>query len=111
MIARVGERWKRSKIQRREDLDARVSGEIGLMLSRTPLPLGLIAREQNSDGVQVRAVEPAFPMIGMVRASVADDLGTGGHALPKFFGEGGERRLIDSQRAQSVPGERDGDPA
>src|SRR3954451_2750356 len=111
MVARVGERWKRSQIQRREDFDARVSGKIGLMLPRTPLPLGLIAREQNGDGVQVRAVESAFPMIGMVRASVADHLGTGGHALSKFLGEGGERRLVDPQRPQSVPGERHGDPA
>src|SRR5215203_3126682 len=97
MIARVGERWKRSEIQRRQNFDARSACQIGLMLSRTPLPLGLVAREQNSYGVQVRAVEATFPMIGMIRAGVTEHLSTGGHALPKFFGEGGERGLIDTQ--------------
>ena len=75
MVARVGEWWKCGQIQRRQNFDTRVAGEIGLMLPRAPFSLGFIAREQNTNGMQVRAVEPALPMIGMVRAGITDYLG------------------------------------
>ena len=40
----------------------------------------------------------------------AEDIRPGGHPLPELFREGGQRRLIDAERPQTVPGEGHGHP-
>ena len=81
------------------------------MLVDAALALRDVAREQDDDGVQIRSWQPADPVVRMVGAGIAEDLRPRGHALAELVGKRRQRGLVDAERAQPVPGERDGDPA
>ena len=49
-----------------------------------------IAGEEDHDGMEVRTGESSHPVIRMIGAGGADDLGTGGHALTELLGKGRE---------------------
>ena len=81
------------------------------MLRPAALALRRVAGEQDDDGVEVGAGEPADPVVGMVRAGVAEHLRAGHHALPELLGKRGERGLVHAERPQAVPGEGHRHPA
>ena len=56
--------------------------------------LRTIAGEEDGDGVEVRAGQAPHPMVGVIRARVAEDLRPGDHALLELFGERAQRRLV-----------------
>src|SRR5262249_20778913 len=81
------------------------------MLANAPVSLSGIAGKENGNRVKLWPGEAADPIIRMVRAGVAESLPPGCHALPEFFRECGKRRLVKSECAQSIPGERHRYPA
>src|SRR5262249_55702507 len=111
VIVGVLERRRRLEIERRQRFDAREPRGILLMFLDTPLPLRHVAREQDHQRVKVGAGEPAHPVIGMVRAGVAEHLRARRHALAELFRKRRERRSVDAKRSQTVERKGDGDPS
>src|SRR5262249_49270170 len=111
VIVGVLERWSRLEVERRERFDAWELRGVLLVFLDAPLPLRHVAREQNHDRMKVRAGEAAHPVIGMVRARVAEHLRTRRHALAELLRKRRKRRLVDAKRSQAIPGEGDGDPS
>src|SRR5262245_10249620 len=111
MIVGVLERRRRLEIERRQRFDARKLRGILLMFLAAPLPLRRVAREQDHDCMKFRTGEAAHPMIGMVRARIAQHLRARRHALAELLRKRRERRLVDAQRSQAVERKSDGDPS
>src|SRR5947209_8749758 len=105
MVMRISKRRDGSYIEGRENLYPRSLFQVCVVLISTAQTRRLIAREQNDDCMQVRAVQAAFPVIGVICAGVSEHLRTGNHALPKLFRKRGERRFVDPERLQPGPGE------
>src|SRR5438270_12960319 len=104
MVMRISKRRDGSYIEGRENLYPRSLFQICIVLLSTAQTRRLIAREQNDDCMQVRAVQAAFPVIGVICAGVPEHLRTGNHDLPKLFRKGGERSFVDPERLQSCTG-------
>ena len=81
-------RRKGRQVQVGEGLHARVLLEKPLVLLDGALALGHIAGEEDDQRMELRARQAAHPVVGMVGARVAEDLGPGGHPLAKLLGEG-----------------------
>src|SRR4051794_39379659 len=81
------------------------------MLGETADPLGAIPGEQNGNRVEVGAGESADPMVGMVRAGVAQHLRAGDHALLELLREALEGGFVHPQSPEPVPGEGQRHPA
>ena len=111
VVVRVVERRGRVEVERREHLRPLATRDEGPMLRLAAIALRAIAGEEDGDGVQVRAGQAAHPVVGVIGARVAEDLGAGDHALLELLGERAQRRLVHSQRPQAVPGEAHGHPA
>ena len=71
----------------------------------------VVPREENDDRVQVGARKSTHPMLGRVRAGIAEHLRPRRHALLELLRKRGERSLIQSERAKPVPGESRRHPA
>src|SRR5262245_51226615 len=56
--------------------------------------------------MQIRTAETADPLIRMVGARIAENVGAGSHSLTEFFRECGERRVIDPERPKTIPCKR-----
>src|SRR5437660_12734847 len=110
MVMRISKRRDGSYIEGRENLYPRSLFQICIVLLGTAQTRRLIAREQNDDCMQVRAVQAAFPIIGVICAGVPEHLRARNHALPKLFRKGGERSFVDPERPQPSPGECNGHP-
>jgi hypothetical protein len=58
------------------------------MLANASLSFSRIASKQNGDRVKLRPPKAADPIIGMVFASVTEDLPPGRHSLPELLWKG-----------------------
>ena len=81
------------------------------MLQDAPALLRFVTRKEDDDGMQIGAGELADPMFGGIDAVVAEYRSPGRHALLELLRERGERSLVQSERAQAVPGESHRHPA
>ena len=78
MVVRVVERRRRVEVERREHLDAlALRDELLVLRLRSARARAAIAGEEDGDGVEVRTGQAADPVVGMIRAGVAEDLGAG----------------------------------
>ena len=111
MIVSIIERRRRLQIERRQHLHAFAPRDELLVLGAAALAFGGIAGEEDDDGVQVRAGQTADPVVGVIRAGIAEHLRAGRHALPELLRKRGERGFVHAERAQAVPGECHGHPA
>ena len=69
-----------------------------------------VGRERRQGDVHLGAAERLLPVLRTALANVAQLRRAGGHPLAKLRREAVQRSLRDSQRLQSVVGERDRDP-
>ena len=95
----------RLKVEHREDLDAGAAGDKLSVLRDAPVLLRFVPRKENDDRMQIGAGKLADPMFGSIRAVVAEHLRPRRHALLELLRKRGERSLVQSERAQAVPGE------
>ena len=92
--------WRRRlQVQRRKHLDAFALRDEFVVLHPAALTLGVVAGEQNRDGVKIRAGESADPVVRMIFSGVAEHLRTGDHSLLELFGEGGQRSFVHAECA------------
>src|SRR5690348_6659893 len=110
MFVSVIKRRDGFQIQRGEGLYAVAFDEILPVLSCASLAFCKVAGEQHDNGVEIRTAKAPDPVFGMVGTGCAKDFSSGCHALTKFFGKGRQRRLIDTEGPQTVPGESDSYP-
>ena len=61
--------------------------------------------------MKVWSGQAVFPVIGMVRAGVAEYLRACHHSLTEFLRERRQRLVIDAKSAEPIPRERDRDPS
>src|SRR6185312_17293548 len=85
VVVRVVERRGGVEVERREHLHPFASRDEPSMLGLATLALRTIAGEEDGDGVEVRAGQASHPMVGVIRARVAQDLRPGDHALLELF--------------------------
>ena len=111
MFMRVSERRNGMKIEHGQDLDAGATCDELRVLRDAPVMLRRVPRKENDDRMQIRARKAADPMFGGVHAGVAEHLRPRRHALLELLGKGRERSLVQSERAQAVPGESRRHPA
>ena len=81
------------------------------MLSLAARAFSEVPGEEDDNGMQVIAGQPAYPMVRMVRANIAENLRAGRHALTELLGKGGQRGFGYAESAQAVPREGHRDPA
>ena len=101
VVVGVVERRRRVQIQIRQPAHAVAPGDQLVVRRRGPGVLGVVAREQDRDRVQVVAGQSADPVVRVVAPGVAEDVGPGGHALAELLREGRERLLGHPERAQA----------
>ena len=87
MIVRVVERRRRVQIEKRQPAHTVAPGHQFVVRAGGPGVLGVVAREQDRDGMQVVAGQSALPVVRVVTAGVPEDVGAGGHALAERVGE------------------------
>src|ERR1700722_10609905 len=102
MLVRVAKRRNGLKVEHGEDLDAGTAGNELPVFRDAPVVLRLVPRKENDDCMQTWARKSADPMFGSVHAGVAEHLRPRRHALLELLGEGHERGLVQSERAQAV---------
>ena len=81
VVVRMIERRCRLQIERRERFHAWELGGVLLVLSDAALALRNVPGEEDDDGMEIRTRQAAHPVVGVVRARVAENLRSGGHAL------------------------------
>ena len=111
VVVRVAEGWRRLEVERREDLYSFESREQPFVLRLTAALLRRVACEENHDRVQLRTGKPAHPVIGMIRARIAENLRTRRHTLLELLRKSRERRFVHAERAKALPGEGDRYPS
>ena len=111
MLVRVSERRNGLKVEHGEDLDAGAAGDKLPVLRDAPVMLRLVPRKENDDRMQIGARKTADPMVGSVQAGVAEHLRPRRHALLELLRKRRERSLVQSERAEAVPGESRRHPA
>ena len=111
MFMRVSERRNGLKVEHGEDLDAVAAGDKLPVLRDAPVVLRRVPRKENDDRMQIGARKAADPMFGGVHAGVAEHLRARRHALLELLRKRRERSLVQSERAEAVPGESRRHPA
>ena len=111
MLVRVAKGRNGVKVENREDFDAGTTGDELLVLCDAAVVFRVVPRKENDDCVQVGAGKPTHPMLGRMRAGIAEHLRPRRHALLELLGKRGKRGLIQSKRAKPVPGEGRRHPA
>ena len=81
------------------------------MFFSASLAFGLIACEENGDGVQRGIGEIAKPVVWVVRPGDAKYLCSRSHTLFELVRKGGQGCFIEAERAKAVPGEGNSHPA
>ena len=89
MFVSVIKRGDRLQIKARQQFDALALRHIAFVFLPTPLSFCDIPGKQYRDGMQVWTSQTPNPVIRIVRARGAKDLGSGGHPLTELLGEGG----------------------
>ena len=90
VVVRMVEGRRRFQVQRREHFHAIQLRDESLVLGPGTVPIRGVAREQNDDCVELRTRELPYPVVGVIRAGVAEDLRAGRHALPELVGKRGK---------------------
>ena len=111
MLVRVAKRRNGVKVEHRQHFDAGATGDELFVLRDAAVVFRVVPREENDDRVQVGARKSTHPMLGRVRAGIAEHLRPRRHALLELLGKRGERSLIQSKRTKPVPGESRRHPA
>src|SRR5437762_3604512 len=111
VVVRMAKRRRRLQVQRREHFHAGAPRDEFGVLRLAPSALRDVAGEQDDDGVEVRTRQTSDPVVGMIRAGVAENLRAGHHAVLELFWKRRQGDLIHTQRAEPVPGEGHGHPA
>ena len=73
------------------------------VLRLTTPPLRRIFGEKDYDSVEVWTRRIVHPVLRMICAAVAENLGAGYHTLFELFRKRGQRGVIYTQRAQAIP--------
>ena len=81
VVVRVVERRRRVEIEERQLRTPSEPGHQLVVHSGGPRMLGVVAGEQDRDGVQVLTRQPADPVVRMGGPGVAEDVRAGRHAL------------------------------
>ena len=85
VIVSVIERRRRLQIERRQQFHAFAARDQLLVLGPAALAFGGIASEEDDDGMQVSAGQSSDPIVGMIRAGIAEHFCAGRHALPELL--------------------------
>ena len=87
VVVRVVERRGGLEVERREHLHPLAPRDEFSCSACAALALRDVAGEEDGDGVEVRAGQASHPVVGMIRARVAEDLRAGDHALLELLRE------------------------
>ena len=88
MVVRVVERRCRLEVECRKHFDTGATRDAYCSCSvDTSLALRDITREEDDDGVEIGRGQATHPVVGMIRARVAEDLRASGHALTELLRE------------------------
>ena len=104
MVMREIERRRRFQVEGRYQLHAAATRDQFLMLGSAVLPLRGITGEQDDDSVEIRTAKAVHPIVGVVFARVAENFGSGDHALLEFLRERSQGDIVNPKRLKAVPG-------
>ena len=104
MVMREIERRRRLQVEGRYQLHAAATRDQFLMLGSAVLPLRGITGEQDDDSVEIRTAKAVHPIVGVVFARVAENFGSGDHALLEFLRERSQGDIVNPKRLKAVPG-------